>query len=376
MAEVLRSSRRHGLRWSLADVVIDPWRPGSAAGVVRGGIRGFASMPGYFHERRLEQGRKRTMNRKPPPGFRGSPVERWDQLAYYLGPLHRHFGHAIVESATRLWFYQEARSLLAHGASLPLVLMPPADGPEHLRHYEAGDLSDWQRSLLDLYGVPIQDLRFVRTPLRCRRLIVPEQAWLWGGRPTTEAAAAYVPMQPPAGSQERQERIWLVRGQEYFQRGAVAGVRVIRDFFGAHGYRLLDPVTLGLPEQVALMRGASHVFGVQGSAFHLFNLAGNSSVRAGCLGRVGTLASRGFVNSVEPFVGALLLKRPDGSDPSPDPARSATKFRLALHRDVPRLLEFLTRFDPDLQPGRFDVQAYSRAVEADREAFGHGGKAS
>lgn len=380
MSDVLLSAASGALRWSVADVVIDPWPPGSLAGRVRGGIRRFASMPGYFSERRWEQGRKRRMNRKSPETACAEPVVTCDELGYYLGPLHRHFGHAVVESSTRLWFYRQARNLAAPGEHLPVVMLPPAAGPDHLQSFAARDLADWQRSLLELYGVPLEALRFVRDPVRYRRLIVPAQAWLWGERPTRKTASAASPpraLHPlPAGVADGQRstarRVYLVRGPELFWRGAVAGESVIREFFRAHGYRLLDPVSLALPDQLEVVHGASHVFGVQGSAFHLFNLAGADEVQVGCLGRLGVEASRRFAHSLEPFVGRFLLQPPDGADPSPDPAKTATKFRLALHQDVDRLLAFLTAFDPGLQPDRFDRQAYLRAVNADRARFGVG----
>jgi hypothetical protein len=126
---------------------------------------------------------------------------------------------------------------------------------------------------------------------------------------------------------------------------------------------------------VAVLRGASHVFGVQGSAFHLLNLAGNSAVRVGCLGRLGAMATRGFVNSLEPCVGVLLLRRPDGAVTPSDPGVKGTKSRLALHHDLPGLLEFLTRFDPDLKPDRFNAATYAQAVAADTDTFLAGGAA-
>ncbi|MGB5133622.1 MAG: glycosyltransferase 61 family protein [Prochlorococcaceae cyanobacterium] len=383
MSDVLLSAASGALRWSVADVVIDPWPAGSLAGPAPGGIRRFASMPGYFSERRCEQGRKRRMNRKAPETACAEPVVTCDELAYYLGPLHRHFGHAVVESSTRLWFYRQARHLSAPGEHLPVVMLPPAAGPDQLQSFVARDLADWQRSLLELYGVSPEALHFVRDPVRYRRLIVPAQAWLWGERPTRKTAAAAsppralhpLPAGAPYGQTSTAQRVYLVRGPELFWRGAVAGESVIREFFKAHGYRLLDPVSLPLPGQLAAVRGASHVFGVQGSALHLFNLAGHDEVQVGCLGRLGVEASRRFAHSLEPFVGRFLLQPPDGADPPADPARSATKFRLALHQDVARLLAFLTAFDPGLQPDRFDRQAYLQAVSADRQRFRQGAAA-
>lgn len=384
MSDVLLSAASGGMRWSVADVVIDPWPPGSFAGRVRGGIRRFASMPGYFCERRYEQGRKRRMNRKSPVTDGAEPETACDELVYYLGPLHRHFGHAVVESSTRLWFYRQARHLSCRAEHLPVLILPPAASPEHLQTFEAHDLADWQRSLLELYGAPAEALRFVRRPARYRRLIVPAQAWLWGERPTRKIAAAAtstrasdpLPAGGPGGQPITARGVYLVRGPELFWRGAVAGESVIREFFRAHGYRLLDPVSLPLADQLSALRGASHVFGVQGSAFHLFNLAGLDQAQVGCLGRLGVEASRRFAHSLEPFVGRFQLKPPDGADPSADPARSATKFRLALHQDVPRLLAFLTAFDPGLEPDRFDRQAYLRAVDADRARFRQGAPAA
>lgn len=384
VSKVLLSASSQGLRWSVADVVIDPWPPGSLAGRVRGGIRRDESIPGYFSERRFEQGKKKRMNRSVSLVNSPEPVEISDRLAYYLGPLHRHFGHAVVESSTRLWFYWQARHLAGEVGHLPLVMLPPAETQEHLESFEATDLAEWQQTLLQLYGVPLDAVHFVRAPVRFKRLIVPTQAWLWGQKPTRQTAAVASPptfsnLSPDSGIGAlplEAERLYLVRGPELFWRGAVAGEMVIREFFRAHGYVLLDPLTLPLAEQLLALRRASHVFGIQGSAFHLFNLAGNSKIQVGILGRLGVEASRRFADSLEPFVSRFLLQSPDGADPSSDPAKSSTKFRLAFHRNVDRLLAFLTTFDPDLDPSRFDHQAYHREVEADRERFRHGSVAA
>lgn len=371
MAKVLLRSKASGLRWGLADVVVDPWRPGSQSGHVHGGIRNFSAIPPYFRERRVQRGVELVMNRDLPPADLRSPVREYCDLAYYLGPLHRHFGHAVVESAPRLWFYQRA-SFLAAGRPLPLVILPPADTARHLRRYEVGDLEFWQKSLLDLYGVSLRDLRFVRDVVRFRRLIVPEPAWLWGGRALPKHAAVLrrAATWPPLRRAGGGVRLYLVRGEEYFCQGAVAGERVVREFFRANGYRIVDPLALSLRDQVEVVSEAGHVFGVQGSAFHLLNLAGNDEVRVGCLGRMGVQVTRSFVNSIEPFVGDLRLLRPDGAECCSESSRGGTTGRLALHRDVPRLLEFMKAFDPLLDVEHFDGQAFLREVEADRRRFG------
>ncbi len=64
------------------------------------------------------------------------------------------------------------------------------------------------------------------------------------------------------------------------RRGLLDGQELaVEDIFRAHGFEVVHPQLLSLPEQIRIVRGATHVAGCVGSQMHLMAFARNEGKR-------------------------------------------------------------------------------------------------
>jgi hypothetical protein len=211
------------------------------AGVVRSGANGRAVVDGTGVRRR---GREYVLAPEPDDVV---ATERLDR-AVYGGFLFAHYGHFLLESLGRLW---------------PEVL---ADVPVMWIAGTAPEMTPWMTEMLDLLQVP--DDRIVVNnggPIEVAELLVADPGfevqrflhpWFRSRLEIRDAARV-------SGS----SRIWLSRSA----LGSLAGVAEeceIEAQLADHGWTVVHPETLPLGEQIDLLAGASHLAGIEGSAFH------------------------------------------------------------------------------------------------------------
>ena len=86
-----------------------------------------------------------------------------DEEVVYIGPLFNHWGHFIYEFITRLWYFLEYKQY-------KLVYCGWGFEPQKLH-------GSYQR-FFELLGIEQNQLEDIRTPIRYRKIIVPEQCYL------------------------------------------------------------------------------------------------------------------------------------------------------------------------------------------------------
>jgi capsular polysaccharide biosynthesis protein len=189
-----------------------------------------------------------------------------DTLAgsYYLldSSYAGHFGHLMTEGLSKLWGWDLAKARNPDLKAIYRLGQP---------HHQQNRL---EPQLFAAYGIAPQDIVGVDHPVWVEEMIGatpmwhnhephyvhPDMAAVWdrlgGGLPASDKPVA--------------DRIFVSRPPETKNR-ACRNSTVVEDLFAAHGFEIVYPERLSLPDQAGVFRNARVVAGFGGSA--LFNLA-------------------------------------------------------------------------------------------------------
>ncbi len=195
--------------------------------------------------------RRRGREYVAPPPTGGQDAEREPlERAVYAGFLFAHYGHFLLESMGRLWFD-------ALSKDTPIVWVAGT----------ADVFTAWMTEMLDMLGHSGERVVVEGNggPLEVQELLVPDQGFEvhrymhpWLHSRLSRFDAVPDPERP---------RVWLSRSAI----GDLAGVEEepeIEERLQREGWAVVHPEQLRPSEQVALLAGASHVAGIEGSAFH------------------------------------------------------------------------------------------------------------
>jgi|GEM_PF-1141642 len=292
----------------LRQAVVLPVGPGSVPAAVRGGVLAPRCAPEYLHQRRVSLRDGPTTNTLLPPADEaGDRAPHLPGRHLYGGPLLGHFGHFVSESSHRLWAYR------LHREAIDQVLVLPCPQPTTSQTPAAyTELAPFQRQTLALFGIPAERVRFVNAPTRVERLLVPEQASLFGG--ALAPPSAYLDLLGDnaerffAGYRPRRtaypERLYVGRSHLVHQ-GGIAGEAYLERLLVAEGFTLFRPEEHDLFEQLTHYRHARLCLFTEGSALHGLELLGR-------LGHSPTVAVLGRRPLNEPQWRRILLPRTPG----------------------------------------------------------------
>ncbi len=189
------------------------------------------------------------------------PTQRLEGTYFHLvGELRHHFGHAMTEQLSRLWAWPAAKALNPDLRALVSI------GPRR------ATLPEWQLALYEAAGVPRTDIVIFREPVIVERLIGatpmfsmpsfvhPGIAEVWDRAGAALGSRAEIDAPP--------ERIFVSRAPA-LNRWCHETPELER-IMTQHGYEVILPERLPLPDQVMLFRRAKAVAGFAGSG--MFNL--------------------------------------------------------------------------------------------------------
>jgi hypothetical protein len=347
---------------TLRDAKVLPGAVTSSNGSVRGGIAPVEGAPQFIFQLRQVDGNIVSLTRfrhGDPTGFlREGEVPAYFPGTYiYLGPLHRHFGHFVTESMTRIWY-----SLLADTPDLKLVVLPEIDSVEERENFSFDNLQAWQQDVFRYFG--IEHLHFVRSTSIFENLIVPQQGGILFSEFHSETYLDILAAHSGKAIEATRTgaKVYYLRPQD-LPYGKIAGDEYIGNFLSQFGYRAVYPETLSGAEQIQLAATATKVISSQGSALHSFNLLGRSEADVLVLQRTTASALKDFINTLKPYVGSVTVHEPAMNLPGTNPSSGLQMI------DVERFLLQLAQFDESIDPKIFDHAAYYRAVLADMQSF-------
>ncbi len=187
---------------------------------------------------------------------RTAPARDLDGDHFFLGSVHPHFGHVILEGLSRVWAFDAFTR--AHPEGRAVIYEPWTP--------------DFALELLDRAGVAPDRLLRSDTPLRVERLHVPDPAnlahvWTSPRQAETWQRIGRTFDRDGAGNGAGERRIYLSR------RGNPARPLVeeaaVEARFAAAGFEIVRPETLPIAEQGRLARQSRVLAGCVGSQMYL-----------------------------------------------------------------------------------------------------------
>ena len=181
-------------------------------------------------------------------------IERLDEEVIFGGILCNHFGHMIMDTASRLWYVISHPECTARIAFVTLPATPTFFNPGDM-HYR----------FLEMLGIPTDRVLLVWKPTQFRRVIVPDETMFLegGGSYRQEALITYDRLHASV-TPSPHRKIYLTR-TNYTDLNPIVGEEAFEDYFRSRGYEVISPELLSFEEQVALFAGATHIAGTVGS---------------------------------------------------------------------------------------------------------------
>ena len=179
------------------------------------------------------------------------------------GLYYGHFGHFMTETMARCWAFDQP--------DVESVLFVP-------KHDKLSDFQKYQTQFWNLLGLKAKE-RIVRRPVVVEELLVPGQAFGLGtiasGTPefrnTMKRMAQALPQDPP-------RRIYISR-TKFNGRGGVLCERIIERNMIENGYTIMHPEKMELQDQLRFYKSATHIVGVDSSAFHIAGMVADPAMK-------------------------------------------------------------------------------------------------
>ena len=182
------------------------------------------------------------------PDRRQEPVLRIDEDVVFLGAMSAHYGHFLLESLARLWFFLSA---------------------EHCARYKAAYIADpgvdHFLDVLGFFGLPRERLIRVTRPTAFRSVTVPEQSMRLQDRchPLYKQTIDRIQAAVPAAGHRK---VYFSKEKRNNFRGI--GERPMEEVFVRNGYQLFYPEQLSMAQTIAVLKGCESFAASSGTNAH------------------------------------------------------------------------------------------------------------
>jgi capsular polysaccharide biosynthesis protein len=198
------------------------------------------------------------------------------------------FGHHLVEQVSKTWAWRHA-------------LEVDADARVLVSEFASTRVQEWELALLEASGVPRDRVTVVDEPVVVEHLLTATSAFRLPDRVHPSLLATYRRVGDALAARAdprapRPQRVFFSR--RVTRRRACRNTPEVEALFAEHGFAVVHPEDLSLPEQVATMRHAQVFAGFAGSGVYHLALA-DRPLRAVLVG------SASYRAVVEPCLAAL-----------------------------------------------------------------------
>ena len=186
------------------------------------------------------------------------------------GVMFHHFGHALLETMSRLWYF--------------------AENPDEKRkvvfieYYSPHEHSYDETQMLELMGIGKDQIEVIKRPTRFDEVLVPDETiFALSGEYRKEYIKAFEFMAKnttPASC----KKVYFTRSRLDHPQRISMNEEYYEEFFKRRGYSVFAPEQLPLKEQISLAAGAEEFVGSCGTITHLLLFA-SPNVRATVLNR-------------------------------------------------------------------------------------------
>ncbi|PTQ74395.1 uncharacterized protein DUF563 [Celeribacter persicus] len=242
---------------TLENALIVPWGEGRKRGISR--PAGIYDADGTYQP--LSQCFRNTsaVTTTEPKGPVPETEEELKGTWLYGGLLYQHFGHALLESTSRLW----ARSVMPEVENVAFLMKKQVNRP--------GRFTRPMKPMIDMFAGGIGEMAGIKAPTRVERLVLAPQAFGTGdmiaGSPDFRAHVHRVLTDrvKPVGP----EKIYISRTELYSKRGRYFAEDRIEALLEAEGYHIYHPQLHDLDAQAAQYAAAHTIISSDNSALHM-----------------------------------------------------------------------------------------------------------
>ena len=184
----------------------------------------------------------------------GGGVQHIHETVIFGGTAYTHFGHALLECLSRLWFVAES------GAAERIAVLP-YDGLPRTK--------DLYNAFFELLGIDLKRIIYIEAPVQFDRVIVPDQTIYVAGRHAQYKEKYTIPYEKMMSRVEAKsaKKIYLTRSQ--LGRPDCLNEEYFEEFYRRRGFKIIAPERHSIKEQVAYMKGAEEIACTLGTLSHL-----------------------------------------------------------------------------------------------------------
>jgi hypothetical protein len=177
-------------------------------------------------------------------------ISHIDETVMYGGVIFNLFGHMIIESLSRMWWYLENCSECSK------IVFVSFSGENRI------DFKDF----FDMLGICQTDIYLIDTPICFSKVIVPEQShYLLGPYNQDYTLRVYDAIRGSVKPAEY-KKIYLTKSQ--IKKRGTMNEEYFESYFRSKGHEIIVPEKLSLKELVAVMSGAQEVVCTSGTLQH------------------------------------------------------------------------------------------------------------
>ncbi|MGI9211902.1 MAG: glycosyltransferase family 61 protein [Methylococcaceae bacterium] len=181
------------------------------------------------------------------PSLSPDSIPYIDHDVVFIGPLHKHFGHFILESLSRLWFFLEAQNK----GYLAAYISSPGDDPFI--------------EFLAFFGINPDRLIRIDSPIQFRSVIVPEPSIRLHDRFHIKYKLC-VDRIKESIEPASYKKVFFAKKMRLNHRGI--GEQPIVDIFRENGFHIAYPEIISLREMLSLLKGCDTFAASSGSNAH------------------------------------------------------------------------------------------------------------
>lgn len=178
-----------------------------------------------------------------------------DEDVIFGGSLIGHFGHFMLECWSRLWYVVQNPNIQSK-----ILFITTTHGGYH----------SWFDDFFRLMGIAKERIIYVKKPMQCRSVTVPEQA---AYTPITFTKEFLLPYQAIKSNVKPSEPKKLYLTRKDYEADDNIGVhcyneKYFEDFFVARGFKAVSMEKLPVEEQISLIMGADEIAATMGTLTH------------------------------------------------------------------------------------------------------------
>ena len=185
-----------------------------------------------------------------------SYCERIDEKVVYCGFFVNQWGHFLIESISRLWYFLENDPTIDHYVFF-------------VKNGEKTNISGNYREFLQLLGV-WDKLVFINEPTQYKEVVIPELSYSRMNYYSEQYKNLFkiVSLAAQTNLEESPSKIFLSRSKIKNIEKKEFGLKIIDSFFQKNGYTILHPEQLTLTELITYLGRADEIATLSGSIHH------------------------------------------------------------------------------------------------------------